>query len=124
MNKKSEVGQRGEELAAQYLAANGFEILHRNWRAGKGQSERGEIDIVAVKDKMLHFVEVKSRRNTSLEGDFAPTAAMNYRKSAIVTRTAEKYIEINDCKSDVQIDLITVNFNGSNRHFIAYFPNI
>lgn len=51
-----QLGRLGEWLAHDYLAACGYDIVARNWRA-----PFGEVDIVAQKDGRLHFVEVKSR---------------------------------------------------------------
>jgi putative endonuclease len=50
------LGQAGEDVAAQYLTANGFEILTRNFR-----TRLGEIDIIAKAQKTIIFVEVKTR---------------------------------------------------------------
>lgn len=65
------LGNRGEKIAAQFLEKNGLVILDRNWR-----SKFGEIDLIAVKDRTLICVEVKSRRVSafrtllqSLQGD-------------------------------------------------------
>ena len=55
MNNK-DTGFLGENITAQYLTQNGFEILHRNWRY-----KHLEIDIIAFKDGILHIVEVKTR---------------------------------------------------------------
>jgi len=51
-------GQEGEERASRYLRRRGYKIVDRNVRAG-----RGELDIVAQKDDLLVFVEVKSYQN-------------------------------------------------------------
>jgi putative endonuclease len=48
-------GRAGEARAAAYLSANGYEILRKNFR-----TPRGEVDIVAVREETLVFVEVKS----------------------------------------------------------------
>ena len=56
----NETGKEGEELAAQWLSQNGFEILHRNWRYS-----RYEIDIIASIAETIHFVEVKTRKSLS-----------------------------------------------------------
>jgi len=53
-----QTGKKGEQLAADWLTANGFHILHRNWRHG-----RYEVDIIAAKDNAIHFVEVKCRKS-------------------------------------------------------------
>ncbi len=52
-----ETGAMGEDIAARYLEALGFEILERNFR-----SRAGEIDIVARDGETIVFVEVKARR--------------------------------------------------------------
>ncbi|WP_431215248.1 YraN family protein [Puia sp. P3] len=52
-------GTTGEDLAAEWLTAKGFAILTRNWRYG-----RYEIDIIASRNSVLHFIEVKSRNST------------------------------------------------------------
>ena len=50
------LGRRGERLAARVLEARGWRILARNYKAG-----RREIDIVARRERLLLFVEVKAR---------------------------------------------------------------
>lgn len=48
-------GRCGEDAAASYLEADGWQVVARNFRAGPG-----EIDLVAVRDGLVCFVEVKS----------------------------------------------------------------
>jgi len=60
MLSKAEVGTIGEGLAAQWLLQQGFTILKRNFRHG-----RYEVDIVAGRNAVLHFVEVKCRRSVT-----------------------------------------------------------
>lgn len=52
-----QAGHDAEERAARYLERNGFNIIELNWR-----TRWCEIDIVAEKDRIVYFVEVKSRR--------------------------------------------------------------
>ena len=75
-----EAGLRGEQAAAEWLIANGFELLHRNWRSG-----RYELDIVALREGVLHVVEVKCRRSGALS---PPEEAMTPRKFAALMRAA------------------------------------
>ena len=56
MNKKEELGRKGEEIVCKYLIDNGHTILERNWRCG-----HLEIDIISINKIGIHFVEVKSR---------------------------------------------------------------
>ncbi len=60
MSRHIEIGREGEDLAAGWLARHGFSILHRNWRHG-----RYEVDIIAGRTNVLHFIEVKTRRTTA-----------------------------------------------------------
>ena len=55
----SEAGRRGETAVCQYLLQRGYTIRKRNYRI-----RGGEIDIIAQKDEILAFVEVKSRRQS------------------------------------------------------------
>ena len=63
MMKKTELGAWGEDRAAEYLTENGFRIICRNFRC-----RMGEIDLIAEKEGILVFAEVKLRKN-SLYGE-------------------------------------------------------
>jgi uncharacterized protein (TIGR00252 family) len=54
--KTTYIGQAAESAVADFLIKNGYKILDRNWRM-----RWCEVDIVAAKDKIIHFVEVKYR---------------------------------------------------------------
>lgn len=56
----TEVGRRAEQIAAQYLESHGYRIHSQNWR-----TRWCEIDIVAIKDSAVYFVEVKYRRSAT-----------------------------------------------------------
>lgn len=51
------VGQLGEDVACKYLIKHGFSIIERNYTR-----KWGEIDIIATKDDVLYFIEVKARK--------------------------------------------------------------
>ena len=59
-NMPNSTGKLGEQLAARYLQAKGYEIVACNFRV-----RGGEIDIIARRGKFLVFVEVKTRRTLS-----------------------------------------------------------
>ena len=61
MSRNQKVGQWGEQAAADYLSAKGYEIMARNVR-----TPYGEIDLIAQKDGFTIFVEVKARTSSSL----------------------------------------------------------
>lgn len=56
MNHNRITGNKGEEIAAGYLVKNGYTLLARNWRY-----RHWEVDIIASKNRFLHFIEVKTR---------------------------------------------------------------
>lgn len=56
MSQNKDIGQRGENLAAEFLERIGYEIIERNWRG-----RNGEIDIIARDRNCLVFAEVKTR---------------------------------------------------------------
>ena len=56
------VGKKGEEIVAEYLKKEGYVVLEKNWRL-----PIGEIDIIAMGDGCLVFVEVKTLINTTIE---------------------------------------------------------
>ncbi len=63
--KHNEIGKKGEDIASNFLIKKGFNIICRNYR-----KKWGELDIVALKDKKVHFIEVKTVSRTSFGGHF------------------------------------------------------
>lgn len=53
-------GYKAESAVVEYLQANGFKVVERNWK-----TKRCEIDIVAMKNNEVFFVEVKYRKNAN-----------------------------------------------------------
>ena len=90
-------GKWGESVAADFLAARGFDILERNYR-----SRFGEIDIIASKEEVIHFIEVKTRRGK----DWGyPLEAITPGKLGHIRRTAQFYLYCNALEdAEVSID--------------------
>ena len=82
--KNKEVGDRGEEIACDFLTERGFRILERNF-SGAG----GEVDIVAEKDGEVHFIEVKAR---SHESHGSPLEAVTEGKQDRIRRAARLWL--------------------------------
>jgi putative endonuclease len=96
-----EKGQRGEDLAADFLSAKGYRIVARNWRSG-----RGEIDIIAWQhETLLVFVEVKTRRN---EVFGSPESAVDTKKQQLLLRTAGAYMAHIGYEWAVRFDVVAV----------------
>ena len=69
------IGDAGEQTAADWLVADGHEIIARNWR-----TRYCEIDIVSMKDDVLYFTEVKYRKNDDFGGGLAAITAKKQRQ--------------------------------------------
>lgn len=92
----SELGSRGERMAADFLEANGYRLVVSNFKVPIGRNTRGvavtgEIDIVAVDGDVLCFVEVKTRKSRNFA---TPEEAVNLRKQRQIVRTARIYRRI------------------------------
>lgn len=100
-------GKAGEELAAAFLAKEGYRILERNFR-----SPLGEIDIVAVDKGTLVFVEVKTRSSNKFG---LPEEAVNHRKQHQMTKAAQLYISRKRLfNSPARFDVVAVTLSGTN----------
>jgi putative endonuclease len=117
MNRK-ELAAKGEELAAQILTDQGYEIIERNYRYG-----HGEIDIIAIDpdSKCTVFVEVKSRGNLEYgEPEYAITKA----KQKQVRKVAELYLFEKEIKElDCRFDVFAILFEDSNNPVVHHYEN-
>jgi len=103
-----ETGGLGEEVACIYLERRGFTVVDRNYT-----KPWGEIDIVAEKDGIVHFIEVKAvSRGTfddgSRESDYRPEELATRAKLHKVSRTATLYMESKRDEREYQVDVIGV----------------
>lgn len=112
---RSETGRLGEELTAYYLERSGYEILKRNYRI-KG----GEIDIIAHKDDIIAFVEVKTRDVTALA---AGAEAVKSRKRSLVIRASQEYSLRNPHEYQPRFDVSEVTVNDGKIIRFRYFDN-
>ena len=96
VSPRTQLGHEGERLAAKFLAQNGYRIVLANFKVPVGRNSRGtpvtgEIDIVALDEDILCFIEVKARRSEK----FTPAiTAVDLRKQRQITRTAKVYRRI------------------------------
>ena len=106
------VGSLKENLAVEYLLENGFEILDRNY-----YNRHGEIDIIAKKNEIVSFVEVKYRKNI-LSG--RPEEAVSVKKQIKISKTAHYYIYTHNMYNKYQFSFDVLAIEGEN---IRYTPN-
>lgn len=114
---RSALGARGEEIAAQYLAGRGFEILCRNFRR-----RQGEVDIVAQDGGTLVFVEVRSCSTS----DFGtPAESIGPRKLERLAAAATLYLV--EAKLDnvpCRFDAVEVYFEKGRVKKVNHMRNI
>ena len=119
MSTTWDLGQNGEELAADYLMKQGYRILHRNWNLHKGC----ELDIVATKDNQLHFIEVKTRSRVS-DVYGRPEQAINDAKLRNIVRAIYRYQNIYHLDMEMHIDAIGVVYHSEQDYTINFMPDI
>jgi putative endonuclease len=113
----SPTARLGEEIAAKFLTKKGYQIIDRNFRKGYG-----EIDIVAIHDNILVFIEVKTR-TTSLYG--GAIEAISYLKLKKLTRTCEYYKILHPkLPQALRIDAILIDLENGKVKNINHIENI
>jgi len=95
------IGNRNEALAIDFLVAEGFHIIDTNYYARK----LGEIDIIAIYEDVLHFIEVKSGQT-----DFDPVYNFTPAKQRKVINSAYYYMKSKKVDMVFSIDLIVVRW--------------
>lgn len=119
---KQIIGRIGEDFACEYLRKQGYKVIDRNYFR-----KWGEIDIVAKKDKKIHFVEVKSvthvtfgavdAKVTRVTGEYRPEDNVHPWKLQRLGRVIQSYLldkYISD-DTDWQFDVVTVYLDSDKR---------
>lgn len=115
--ERKESGRIGEGAAAEFLQRKGFKILIRNYR-----KPWGEIDIIAEKDDIVRFVEVKTLSFENI-ADVSRESGNSYRpeeqahtwKLRKVARTAEMYMNSKGDSREYQVDVVGVLLDKKTR---------
>lgn len=117
MAEHNDLGKLGEEKAKQHLLEKDYTIIAQNWTIGQA-----EIDIIAEKDGILIFVEVKTRTSDTLQ---APEMAITQKKAKILARAANAYVIKAAHEGEVRFDVISIVITGNKlTHFEdAFYPN-
>ncbi len=96
----TEIGRLAEGLACDHLNSAGFEILGRNWR-----NRWCELDIIARRHGVIHFIEVKYRRDTRY-GYAAEYISRD--KASRLRRAALAWVQAHNYEGPYQIDAVAV----------------
>lgn len=109
IKKSVERGRHYEKLAEKFLIQNGYSILEKNWQAG-----HKEIDIIARKENIIVFVEVKGSATVEYGH---PSEKVDQRKRDNLISAAEQFILAKDLRNhDFRFDLVTF-LNGKIEHY-------
>ena len=107
--EKRKIGNLGERAAVRYLRRRGYRVIKRNYTA-----VGAEIDIIASKDGVTAFVEVKARNVKYLGGyEARPASAVTPEKQRKIIRTASYFLSRYDEKTRVRFDVIEVYLEDS-----------
>ena len=97
------VGARAEEVACWFLAERGYKIIKRNW-----QIRGGELDIIAEKEGVLVFVEVKARYSHEFG---LPVESITSSKIRFLKRSAQIYIHQNHFyNKQARFDVVLIDY--------------
>ncbi|HSW37261.1 MAG TPA: YraN family protein [Candidatus Saccharimonadales bacterium] len=109
----TDAGRQAEAAAKVYLEMRGYKIIEQNYRR-----PQCEIDIVAQKDNVMHFVEVKYRRNSNQGGGLDYVTSTKLRQ---IRRAAETWVEEYKWKSNYQLSAIEIT--GPNYAVMNFIEN-
>jgi putative endonuclease len=105
------LGKEAEELALAYFKKKGYRILHTNWRFAWH-----EIDVIALENKKLHFIEVKYR-STKTYG--FPEEKVTRKKFDCLCRAADEFLYRHPDYKLIQFDILSINQLPKNE--VEYF---
>ncbi len=102
------LGRKGEDIARRRLESDGYSVLQANYRVG-----RLEIDLVAEKDGVLVFVEVRTRKGRSFG---PPEESITPAKQSHLVDAAHAYLQANGAITrDWRIDVVVLNLGSNGR---------
>lgn len=106
MSYNKDIGKKGEKIAEKYLKNRGYKILERNYLK-KGS----EIDIIAEKNGEIHFVEVKTRAETTFGN---PADAVSFYKKKALIHGSKIYLMENEKYFDyiISFDVLEIILNN------------
>ena len=109
MAEHNELGEKGEQLAVDYLEKNGYLIIERNWRFKKA-----EIDIIAQKGEILAVIEVKTRSSNYFGN---PEDFVKPKKIKMLVNAIDKFVKYRDLDVEVRFDIIAIILDNNQFEF-------
>lgn len=102
MARHNETGKWGEDIAVDYLRAQGYTLIERDWRSG-----HRDIDIImhSPDGRTVVFVEVKTRTSAAI---MRPEDAVDIKKIRNIAYAANNYVKMNNVVSDLRFDIVSV----------------
>ena len=116
MASHNNLGKYGEELARLYLQERTFIVLHCNWK-----HSYYEIDIIASKENVLHFIEVKTRRSSHFG---MPEESVDTKKLEKLMNAAEEYLYLHPEWKQVQYDVLSISIGGDNKAAFFFIEDV
>jgi putative endonuclease len=116
MAAHNEFGKSGEQIAADWLELSGFELISRNWKFG-----RYELDIIASRDNVLHFIEVKSRRDDNFG---KPEDWVNWKKGKHMLTAGVAFQEKNPKWLQIQYDILAILLTPEGKQDIFFIEDV
>lgn len=115
MAQHLELGRKGESLAKTHLENTGYQIMDQNWT-----HDRAEIDLVAYKDDVIIFTEVKTRTGNWF-GE--PEDFVDARKQKLLVKAADEYIYLKQHEGEVRFDIIAILFDKQNNYTLKHIED-
>ncbi|MEL6635749.1 MAG: YraN family protein [Bacteroidota bacterium] len=115
MPHSRELGKQGEQIAADYLRDQGYEILERNWR-----HRRAEIDLIVQSEGILVFVEVKTRRQNTWQ---SAERSVNAAKRDRLSNAASAYMAQVGHEWELRFDLLVVVWPAAEDPQITHYED-
>ncbi len=115
MARHLDLGRKGESLAKAHLEEAGYEILDENWTHGNL-----EVDLIAYKDRVIIFAEVKTRTGN---GFGEPEDFVDARKQKLLANAADEYIYLMNHQGEVRFDIIAILFNNETNYKLKHIED-
>ena len=114
MAKHNKLGKDGELIAFMILQRDGYNILQTNWKY-----QKSEVDIIAKKDGILVFIEVKTRSSKKFG---KPEDAIDKKKISLYKDAVEGYLEQYPTEAEIRFDVVSIVI-GKDKTDIEHIPN-